>query len=40
MNRRPEFAPLKTFIIKGKDPEPDPEPYLKLADPDADPGGP
>jgi hypothetical protein len=30
------FSPLNTFMRKGKDPDP----YLLLTDPDADPGGP
>ncbi len=32
------FSPLDTFMRKGKDPEPDPDPYFGLMDPDQ--GGP
>ncbi len=34
------ISPLNTFIRKGKEQYPDPDPYLWLMDPDLDPGGP
>ncbi len=34
------YSPLNTFMRKGKDPEPERDPYICLMDPDPDPGGP
>jgi hypothetical protein len=34
------FQPLNTFMRKGKDLEPDPDPYLWLMDPESGPWGP